>query len=139
MSFTCWIASLTKDPEQRDSYYILQDGKMPIQKVFVVYTFGHAIVIGWKYNVTFHVNLQPKLKTDLCGHFGYFSESKVIVFAANGSTNPNYIENYNRLLKGYLLPIHSNASKSEIIDKTPFYLSPASSFVRSGEFFWIIG
>ena len=139
VSFTCWIVSLTKDPEQRESYYIIPEGNMPMQKIFAVFTFGHAIIISWIKNVTFQVNLQPKLKTDTCGHFGYFSESKVIIFTANGSTNPDHIENYNRLLKGYNLPIHSNASKLQIIDKTPFYLSPASSYVQSGEFFWIIG
>ena len=84
VSLTFWIVSLTKDPELRESVYFLSKKKMPIQKVFAVYTFGHAIIISWINNVTFQVNLQPKLKTDLCGHFGYFSESKVIIFAANG-------------------------------------------------------
>ena len=138
VSFTCWIVNLTKDPEQRESYYILPEGKMPIQKAFLVYTFGHTITISFRKSLMFYVEIKPKLQTDLCGHFGYFSESNIIVFTSNSSKNPNDVEKFNRMIKGYNLPIHSTRSKKDI-DKSPRYFSPASMYVQSKDYFWIIG
>ena len=138
VSFTYWIVSLTKDPEQRESYYILPEGKMPIQKAFLVYTFGHAITVSLRKNLMLYVEIKPKLQTDLCGHFGYFSESNIIVFTSNHSNNLNDIQKFNRMIKGYYLPIHSITTKQEI-DKRPHYFSPSSMYVQSSEYFWIIG
>ena len=138
VSFTCWIVNLTKDPEQRESYYILPEGKMPIQKAFLVYTFGHAITVSLRKSLMLYVEIKPKLQTDLCGHFGYFSESNIIVFTSNSSKNPNDVEKFNRMIKGYNLPIHSTRSKKDI-DKSPRYFSPASMYVQSKDYFWIIG
>ena len=119
LSFFGWIIHLTKNPEQKESFYILPETSMPVQKAFLIYTFGHTSIISWKKGLRLSIELKPKLETDLCGYYGYFSGSNIIVFSADGFKNASYVESYHRLLQGQNLPIHSysNSSKRSGISK----------------------
>ena len=111
--FFGWIIHLTKIPKQKESFYILPETSMPIQKVFLIYTFGHTSIVSWKKRFNLNVELKPKLETDLCGYYGYFSESNIVVFSADGFENASYVESYHQLLQGQNLPIHSYSNSSK--------------------------
>ena len=101
---------------------------MALQKLYILYTNGHAVTATMNKNFEMKISQRFLLEYDHCSYFGFYEQPTIHIFAASNK-NTSYITRNSKHLKfvGDQLP------------HNPFMFEVDTCQVRILNFFWIIG
>ena len=105
----------------------LFDG-MALQKLYILYTNGHAVTATMNENFEMKISQRFQLEYDYCSYFGFYEQPTINIYAASNE-NASYISRASKQLKlvGDQLPHY------------PFMFEADTCQVRILNYFWIIG
>ena len=101
---------------------------MALQKLYLLYTQGHAITATMNKNFEMKISQRFQLDYDHCGYFGIYEHPRIHIYAASNE-NTSYISRTSKEFKlaGDQLP------------HNPFLFEADTCQVRILNYFWIIG
>ena len=84
----------------------LFDG-MALQKLYILYTNGHAVTATMNENFEMKISQRFQLEYDYCSYFGFYEQPTIHIYAAS-NTNTSYITRNSKRLKfvGDQIPHH---------------------------------
>ena len=100
---------------------------MANQKLYLVYTNGDAITMKLLKDSTIKVNRKLKLDYDVCSYFGYYDQSYLNIFAGSVKNTSKITNNMDMKMIGRKMP------------NEPYHFETDSTYVMTGDFFWVIG
>ena len=101
---------------------------MALQKLYILYTNGHAVTASLNKNVEMKISQRFQLEYDHCSYFGFYEQPTIHIYAAS-NVNTSYITRNSKHLKfvGDQMPHY------------PFMFEADTCQVRILNYFWIIG
>ena len=111
---------------------------MANQKLYIVYTNGHAITMELKKNYQLRVTRKKKLEYDICSYYGYYDNQNINIFAGSRiNIGRQFSEISDTKIIQQAMP--NSFDKCNNGYCLPFNFEVDSSYVETNEYFWIIG
>ena len=111
---------------------------MANQKLYIVYTNGHAITMELKKNYQLRVTRKKKLEYDICSYYGYYDNQNINVFAGSRKNIERQFSEVSdmKILQQAMPNSFDKCTNGYCV---PFNFEVDSSYVVTNEYFWIIG